>query len=78
MFTTLMTDEFRTQVNRIRIDHPIEFDFAQDLCEYLESLRKDVFLEHELCALYVIRYRGSARQDSPCDSAALREGHLSQ
>ena len=54
MFTTLMTDEFRTQVNRIRIDHPIEFDFAQDLCEYLESLRKDVFLEHELCALYVI------------------------
>ena len=54
MFTTLMTDEFRTQVNRIRIDHPIEFDFAQDLCEYLESLRADVFLEHELCALYVI------------------------
>lgn len=54
MFTTFMTDEFRTQVNRIRIDHPIEFDFAQDLCEYLESLRADVFLEHELCALYVI------------------------
>lgn len=54
MFATLMTDEFRTQVNRIRIDHPIEFDFAQDLCEYLESLRADVFLEHELCALYVI------------------------
>lgn len=54
MFPTLMTDEFQEQVSRIRLEHPIEFDFAKELCDAVESMRPDVFIEYGLCALYAI------------------------
>ena len=54
MFPTLMTDEFRSQIERIQIDHPIEFDYARELCSSLERQRPDIMLEDELCALYIV------------------------
>lgn len=54
VFPTLMSSSFKMQLGKLRMEHPFEFDFAHEFSQKLESMRDDLIIEPDLCALYVI------------------------
>ncbi|MDY2788762.1 MAG: HTH domain-containing protein [Atopobium sp.] len=69
LFPTIMDDEFRSQIEELRIAHPFEFDFARIYCSRVELMHPGLLLEPELCALYVIGT--AARSDTTPTSILL-------
>lgn len=54
LFPTLMSEEMRVQMSEMRLSHPFEFDFGDDLCARLRAAHPRLLLEPEFLALYVL------------------------
>lgn len=54
LFPSLMSREMRTQMRDMRLRHPFEFDFGDDLSARLRMRQPRVLVEPEFLALYVL------------------------
>lgn len=54
LFPTLMSEEMRAQMSAMRLSHPFEFDFGDDLSVRLRKVHPRILLEPEFLALYVL------------------------
>lgn len=54
LFPTLMSPEMREQMREMRLRHPFEFDFGDDLCARLYEYNEHLLIEPEFLALYVL------------------------
>ena len=54
LFPTLMSSEMRTQMHDMRLAHPFEFDFGDDLCARLRERDERLVVEPDFLALYVL------------------------
>lgn len=54
LFPTLMSEEMRAQMSEMRLSHPFEFDFGDDLCARLRAAHPGLLMEPEFLALYVL------------------------
>lgn len=54
LFPTLMSVETREQMRSMRLTHPFEFDFGDDLCARLVAHDPRLLVEPDLLALYVL------------------------
>lgn len=54
LFPTLMSPEMREQMREMRLRHPFEFDFGDDLCARLRERNPRLLIEPEFLALYVL------------------------
>lgn len=54
LFPTLMSVEIQEQMRSIRMEHPFEFDFGNDLSERLREFDEHLFVEPDFLSLYVL------------------------
>lgn len=54
LFPTLMSGQMREQMRDMRMRHPFEFDFGDDLCARLSEKNPSLLLEPEFLALYLL------------------------
>lgn len=54
LFPTLLSGEMRAQMHELRLAHPFEFDFGDDLCAHLRRCDPRVVVEPDFLALYVL------------------------
>ncbi len=54
LFPTLMSEEMREQMRGMRLLHPFEFDFGDDLCARLREDHPRLLMESDFLALYVL------------------------
>ena len=54
LFPTIMSSEMGEQMRDMRLRHPFEFDFGDDLCARLREFNPSLFIEPDFVALYVL------------------------
>lgn len=54
LFPTIMSAETRLQMHELRLAHPFEFDFGDDLCTHLRKCDSRIVVEPDFLALYVL------------------------